>query len=79
MAGGTVEIESIRKSLCHLGANYQKQKQPLYVGSAKFNVGHLESVSRPDGLIKAILILGNVLITPVPKFCEAKIDLNPHS
>ncbi|KAL5355845.1 hypothetical protein BJX96DRAFT_185048 [Aspergillus floccosus] len=63
---GTVlgdEVES--STLATLATRYRKNSQkPLYIGSVKTNIGHLESASGLAGLIKSVLILENRLIPP---------------
>lgn len=43
-------------------------EDPLYVGAAKSNVGHLEGASGIAGVIKAILVLENAVIPPNASF-----------
>ncbi|MDL2267354.1 polyketide synthase [Desulfovibrio sp. OttesenSCG-928-G15] len=45
-------------------------KRPLPVGSAKSNIGHLESASGMAGLLKALLVLKNGKIPPQPAPCQ---------
>ncbi|KAL8786443.1 MAG: hypothetical protein Q9213_002759 [Squamulea squamosa] len=57
-AGDLAELGAIRNVFCS-GRNL-----PLYVGSIKSNVGHLEAASGLSGLIKAVLVLEKGEIPP---------------
>src|SRR3546814_16372264 len=48
--------------------------QPLVVGSAQTNIGHLEAAAGAAGLIKAMLALSHRTIPPSLHFCAP----NPH-
>ncbi|KAJ2993259.1 hypothetical protein NUW58_g1893 [Xylaria curta] len=43
---------------------YRSAKNPLYVGSVKANIGHLEGCSGLAGIIKSILILEKGIVVP---------------
>ncbi|KAH6645401.1 hypothetical protein BKA67DRAFT_664483 [Truncatella angustata] len=58
--GDPTEMEAIRKVF---GA-YRSAKSPLYVGSVKPNIGHLEGGSGLAGIIKSILVLEKGIIPP---------------
>ncbi|KAK4160344.1 hypothetical protein QBC43DRAFT_359689 [Cladorrhinum sp. PSN259] len=55
---------------------YRNPQDPLYLGSVKSNIGHLEGGSGVAGLIKAILCLENGVIAPNADFerLNPKID-----
>jgi acyl transferase domain-containing protein len=52
---------------------YRTSQQPLFVGSVKSNIGHLEAASGLSGLIKSILMLETGIILPNANFKQ----LNP--
>ena len=58
VAGDSTELKSIIHSFC------TDRETPLYIGSIKSNIGHLESASGLAGLIKAVLVLEKGLIPP---------------
>ena len=58
--GDAAEMQTIAGAFC----GDRRGHRPLYVGSAKSNIGHLESASGLAGLIKAVLILENEVIPP---------------
>lgn len=68
-AGDLAEIGAIGAIFCN------DRDSPLYVGSIKSNIGHLESASRPVGLVKVILVLEKGLIPPNADFKVAKAEL----
>ena len=47
-----------------LGSSKRQVGQPLYVGSVKTNIGHLEGCAGLAGLMKTILCLENAVIVP---------------
>ncbi|KAI9689893.1 MAG: Type I Iterative PKS [Bathelium mastoideum] len=59
-AGDACEFESISDVFC----NDRNQDTPLYIGSVKTNIGHLEAASGIAGLIKTVLVLENRQIPP---------------
>jgi acyl transferase domain-containing protein len=56
----------------------RSSKDPLYIGSVKSNVGHLEGASGVISLIKSAMILDHDLLLPNADFKKAneKIPLN---
>ena len=60
VAGDITEMKSISNVFCSGG----RRKSPLYVGSVKSNIGHLESTSGLAGLIKTVMILEKGYIPP---------------
>ena len=46
----------------------QSRQKPLYIGSMKSNIGHLEGASGLAALIKATMMLENALILPNANF-----------
>ena len=72
IAGDVTELKSISNVFC----NGDRGEHPLYVGSVKSNIGHLESASGLAGLIKTILILEKGYIPPNTNLEELKSDLH---
>ncbi|KAI0848452.1 polyketide synthase PksD [Daldinia vernicosa] len=56
------------KALTRVFRNSRSRKEPLYIGSVKANIGHLEGGSGLAGILKAILILEKGIIPPNPLF-----------
>lgn len=69
LAGDVAEIEAIKTVFC------VDRGSPLYIGSIKSNIGHLESVSGLAGLIKAILVAEKGLIPSNADFRVARPEL----
>jgi polyketide synthase 12/polyene macrolide polyketide synthase/epothilone polyketide synthase D len=67
--GDPIETRAINASL---GSN-RSQDRPLYIGSVKANIGHLESGAGVAGLIKTVLCLQHKYIPKQPNFHK----LNP--
>ena len=63
-AGDPIEVEAIAAAL----SSSRDPSEPLFVGSVKANIGHLESASGLAGLIKAILCLEKGMIAPSINF-----------
>ena len=71
VAGDATEMKSISNVFC----NGDRRQSPLYVGSVKSNIGHLECTSGLAGLIKTILILEKGFIPPNINLEEIKTSL----
>ncbi len=69
--GDPIEAQVIARSL----AQNRPDDKPLYVGSVKSNIGHLEAASGLAGIIKASLILQNGMITPNINFEKANEEI----
>ncbi|KAI4224884.1 MAG: hypothetical protein L6R36_004336 [Xanthoria steineri] len=69
-AGDKAEIGVIEAVFC------KDRTSPLYVGSVKSNISHLESASGLAGLIKAVLALEKGIIPPNADFQMGKSELN---
>ncbi|MEM7130014.1 MAG: beta-ketoacyl synthase N-terminal-like domain-containing protein [Chloroflexota bacterium] len=61
--GDPIEIDA-------LGKVFQNRADPLFVGSVKTNIGHLEAAAGIAGLIKVVLMLQHGEIPPHLHFCE---------
>ena len=70
IAGDSAEVKSIINSF---GTD---RDIPLYVGSVKSNIGHLESASGLAGLINAILVLEKGYIPPIANLAILKKELS---
>lgn len=70
VAGDLAETKTIANVFC------AERKEPLFVGSIKSNLGHLESASGTAGLLKAIKILEKGLIPPNVNLRNYKKGLN---
>ncbi len=56
--GDPIEVQALGSVLC------QDRSGPLYIGSVKTNIGHLESAAGVAGVIKTVLALQHKLIPP---------------
>ena len=63
--GDPLELSAVGKTL---GQAKRDSGQPLYVGSVKTNIGHLEGCAGLAGLLKTILCLENGVIVPSLNF-----------
>ncbi|KAH2773310.1 hypothetical protein KXW10_002572 [Aspergillus fumigatus] len=71
--GDPIEIRAIGTAF----RRYRSPEQPLYVGSVKSNIGHLEGASGVAGVIKVILALEKGIIPPNSRnlqFLNPQID-----
>lgn len=69
-AGDNAETKSIANVFCG-----SKRTSPLFVGSIKSNIGHLESASGISGLLKAIMAVEKGQIPPNLNLKEFKKGL----
>ena len=69
--GDPIEASAIARSL----ARDRPHDNPLYIGSVKSNIGHLEAGSGLAGIIKASLVLQNGLIPPNVNFEKANEEI----
>ncbi|KAI0119752.1 hypothetical protein F4814DRAFT_458905 [Daldinia grandis] len=71
--GDPIEMKAIGQAF----RDYRSDEEPLYVGSVKANIGHLEGCSALAGIIKAITILERGVIPPNALFenVNPNIDL----
>ncbi|MDG1969963.1 MAG: SDR family NAD(P)-dependent oxidoreductase [Paracoccaceae bacterium] len=63
--GDPIEVSAIARVLC------EDRTKPLYLGSVKTNVGHLDSAAGIVGLMKVVLSLQNRTIPPHLNFSDA--------
>ena len=68
VAGDNAEVRSI-SNVFTVGSN---RKSPIYIGTVKANIGHLESTSGMAAVIKTAMMLENGLIPANIKFQEPK-------
>ncbi len=64
--GDPIELEA----LANVYANSHSTEQPLYIGSIKGNLGHLEAASGMAGLIKTVLMVEQRTLLPSINFRE---------
>lgn len=71
--GDAVELNAIANVI---GKHRTKNKQPLYVGSVKTNIGHLEPAAGIAGLIKVILSMENGILPANLNFSQPNPGIN---
>lgn len=71
-AGDPVELRSIRSAFA------MHRNEPLYVGSAKGNIGHTEATSGAVGLLKTILMFKYSTIPPQIGLCQLNPQVAQH-
>ncbi|RYP61834.1 hypothetical protein DL770_009703 [Monosporascus sp. CRB-9-2] len=74
-AGDLAELRAIHNVFCE----GRPADRPLYVGTAKPNIGHTESASGAAGLIKAIVSMEKGLIPPLILLENLKPGLDPEN
>ncbi|KAI1734393.1 polyketide synthase PksD [Xylaria scruposa] len=67
------------KALTRVFRESRPKKEPLYIGSIKANIGHLEGASGLAGIIKGIMILEKGIIPPNPFFERWNPKINAKS
>ncbi|CAG8244814.1 unnamed protein product [Penicillium olsonii] len=72
-AGDAGEMNSVLSTLAPPSVPYRTEDQPLYLGSAKANIGHGEAASGVSSLIKVMLMMENNAIAP---HCGIKTRIN---
>ncbi|CAG8212597.1 unnamed protein product [Penicillium salamii] len=72
-AGDSGEMNSVLSTLAPPSVPYRTEDQPLYLGSAKANIGHGEAASGVSSLIKVMLMMENNAIAP---HCGIKTRIN---
>ena len=70
-AGDTIEAGAIASVF----SKNRPSSNPLFLGSVKTNIGHLEAGSGLAGIIKAVMILEKGLIPPTANFEEANVKI----
>ncbi|KAI0594688.1 polyketide synthase PksD [Biscogniauxia sp. FL1348] len=67
------------KALARVFRNIHPRKEPLYIGSIKANIGHLEGGSGLAGILKGIMVLEKGIIPPNPLFEKWNAKINTKS
>jgi len=70
--GDPTEAASIGTAFSH----QRPETDPLYIGSVKSNIGHLEAASGLAGLIKTVLILERGVIPPIADFQDLNTQID---
>ncbi|RMZ75372.1 hypothetical protein DV737_g5307, partial [Chaetothyriales sp. CBS 132003] len=70
-AGDATEMNSVLS--CFVPGKLRIPNHPLYLGSAKANIGHAESASGVSALIKVLLMIKN---NEIPPHCGIKTKIN---
>ncbi|KAF2829294.1 polyketide synthase PksD [Ophiobolus disseminans] len=70
--GDATEMKSIGRTF----RSSRSQKEPLYVGSVKANIGHLEGGSGLAGILKCVMMLEKGVIPPNPLFEKMNPKIN---
>ena len=71
IAGDVTELRTLNEVFCE----QRDVERPLYVGSIKANIGHLEATSGLAGVIKALLVLEKGIIPGTPNLKNLKEDI----
>ena len=64
--GDPIEVQALRDAMGQLG-----KQSPLYIGSIKANIGHVDAAAGIAGLIKVILALQDRMVYPLANFRQA--------
>lgn len=70
--GDPIEVNAIREAL----GQGRTPKNPLFIGSVKSNVGHLEGASGIVSIIKAAMMLEKKMLLPNANFEKANPNIN---
>lgn len=71
-AGDWRELKAISETL----ASVRSQSNPIFVGSIKPNIGHLEGAAGVAGLIKGVLMLEHGKVPPHINFLQGNPDVS---
>lgn len=72
-AGDAGEMNSVLTTLAPPSVTFRTEDQPLYLGSAKANIGHGEAASGVSSLIKVMLMMEH---NALPPHCGIKTRIN---